>query len=204
MRRIISRAGLGLLMACLAPAQDRAGVQDTGGALVKPPPLHLTHGDASLDVIPERRAIRFSSSNPESPLERRIEELRSLLSAFFRNHPKEPRYSFTFGQYPELNARMASAASCSPQWDAAAGRSRSGTTAAWLRETLGRAQAFRELTPVFETFGYRIDIAAMESIALCRPTEIDWARAPRSCQSPLPSTAKVPCGALLTFALTAK
>jgi hypothetical protein len=186
-----------LVLFCLSPGQPTAGQLD------KPSPLHLTHGNASLDVIVERGIMRFTA-RPASPLDQRIEGLRSLLSSFFADHPKERRYTLTLGEYPELNARMASAASCSQQWDTAAGRVRSGDSNAWLRKTLGETEAFREVVPVFDAFGYGIDIGSMESIAVCGLAEIDWAGVQRSCQTPIPRGAKLPCGALITFAVTAK
>jgi len=178
--------------------------QTETGPLNKPAPLHIKSGNSAIYVIVKRRIIHFTNTELSSPLEVRLDDLRSLLNTYFLDHARESHYSFTFGQYTELNARMASAASCSRQWNSQAGRARSGNSSSWLRKQLNREQAYRELVPVFDEIGYRIDIAAMESISLCRPAEIDWTRAPRSCRAPLPPQAKLPCGALLTFRLTRK
>jgi hypothetical protein len=178
--------------------------QIEAGPLNKPAPLHIKSGNSAIYVIVERRIIHFTNTDPSSPLELRIDDLRSLLNTYFLDHARESRYSFTFGQYTELNARMASAASCSRQWNFQAGRASIGDSATWLRKRLNEEQAYRELVPVFDEIGYRIDIAAMESISLCGPAEIDWTSAPRSCRTPIPPQAKLPCGALLTFSLTGK
>jgi hypothetical protein len=178
--------------------------QTETGPLNKPAPLHIKSGNSAISVIVKRRIIHFTNTEPSSPLELRIDDLRSLLNTYFLDHARESHYSFTFGQYTELNARMASAASCSRQWNSQAGRARNGNSASWLRKQLNKEQAYRELIPVFDEIGYRIDIAAMESIILCRAAEIDWTSAPRSCSVPIPPRAKLPCGAMLTFSLTRK
>ena len=187
-----------LVLLCLRLAQGEVGT------LNKPPPLHLSNGDASLDVILERRILRFQSARPDASLEQRVDSLRALLEVFFLDHPKESQYSFVFGSYNELNSRMARAVSCSPQWDFDAGRVRSGDTAAWLRDYLGEIKAYDELLPVFDALGYRIEIASMESIALCGTSEIDLNGGLRPCRTPIPPKAKLPCGALITFKLIAK
>ena len=197
MGRIETRLVLAILLGfCLGKAQ--------AGALNKPTPIHFIQEEAALDVLLERRVIHFKTAKPDSSLEHRVDRLRSLMASFFLNHARESRYSFTFGQYSELNSRMASAASCSPQWDLHTGRARSGDTATWLRESLNHTQAYRELVPVFDTLGYQVNISSLESIVLCRPAEIDWTHGPRSCQIPIPAKAKLPCGALITFSLIAK
>ena len=172
--------------------------------LGKPAPLHLTHGDASLDAIPSRGILNFRSASPNSASRQSMEALRSLLAGYFQGHPKESRYTFSIGPYEELNVRMAAVASCSTQWDFRIGKIRSGDTAAWLREQLAQAEAHQELVPVFAEFGYAIDIASLESILLCKASEIDWGKAQRPCQGAIPPKAKLPCGALITFNVSAK
>ncbi|HEX8873184.1 MAG TPA: hypothetical protein VF780_01050 [Nitrosospira sp.] len=178
--------------------------QARAGALHKPRPLQLVNEDATIDIILEKGIIHFRTNNPNSSLEHKADRLRSLMSRFFLDHSKESQYLFTFGQYPELNSRMAGIASCSQQWDFKAGRVRSEDTATWLRMELNKGQVYHELVQVFDEFGYRIEISGLESIALCRPAEIDWTAVPRSCQTPIPPKAKLPCGGLITYRLTMK
>ena len=179
--------------------------QTEAGPLNKPEPLHIKRGNSAIYVIVERRIIHFTNTEqPSIPLKLRIGDLRSLLNTYFLNHARESSYLFTFGQYSELNARMASTASCSRQWNFQAGRTRTGNSANWLLKRLNKERAYGELVSMFDEIGYRIDIAAIESISLCGPAEIDWTSAPRSCHTPTPPQAKLPCGALLTFILTRK
>ena len=170
------------------------------GELDKSPPYHLNQNGATLDVITARRIIHFGDAVPSLPTGQRIAKLRALLDTYFSDHPKETVYTFTFGQYDELNDRMAALASCSRQWDFRSGKMKN--PAGWLREMLNKEASYRELIPVFEAVGYRIEVASLESIALCASKEIDWSRVKRACQTLLPAEAKLPCGALIAYRLT--
>ncbi|MCX7112843.1 MAG: hypothetical protein NTX45_22535 [Proteobacteria bacterium] len=171
------------------------------GDLNKSPPLHLINNTSYLDVVINRNIIHFTDSDSSRSLKQRIDSLQTLLNTYFSDHPRELKYSFTFGPYAELNARMASLASCSQQWDFRSGQIKKGNTATWLRELLNQELAFHELIPVFEAIGYQIEIASLESISLCHSKEIDWVNTPRSCQRSISRQVKLPCGALLTFSL---
>ena len=185
------------ILLCISLRQTQA----EDGNLNKSPPLHISNGSSSIDIIIDRHIIHFMDTDPSSPLKKRIDNLQALLKTYFLDHPREPKYSFTFGLYSELNARMAALASCSQQWNFQAGRAQTKNTANWLRERLNKEQAYRELIPAFEAIGYQINIASMESINLCNSREIDWTNTLRSCQTSIPAKAELPCGALLTFSL---
>lgn len=192
----------GLMLLAIAAGVSWFGTQRAWAqALYKPAPLHIASGGSALDVVVESRILHFRNDDSSSSLEQRTQDLRALLDAYFTGHPREARYAFTFGRYAELNNRMAGAASCSSQWDARAGRARSGDSAAWLRRRLRADGAYREISTVFRDVGYRVEIAAMESIILCKPDEVDWTMAMRSCRTPISPRAKLPCGALLTFGI---
>ncbi len=180
------------------------GQSQAAGSLYKSTPFHISCGSSSIDVLIERHIIHFTDSDPSRPLQQRLDALRILLNTYFMDHPRAFRYSFTFGSYSELNNRMAATASCSQKWDFQTGRTRIKNSTNWLSKRLNKDHAYRELIPLFETIGYRIDISSMESISLCGPGEIDWKSAPRSCKTSLPPEAKLPCGALVTFTLSIK
>jgi|CXWL01.1.fsa_nt_gi hypothetical protein len=184
------------ILLCFVLVQSQAA-----GKLQKSSPIHISCGSASLNVIADRHIINFTDSNPSSSLKERINALGCLLNTYFIDHPRDAGYVFTFGTYAELNNRMAASVSCSPKWNFKTGQMRNKHTANWLRKLLNNEQAYQELIPLFKTMGYRIEISSMESISLCRPEEIDWKNAPRSCKTPLSPQAKLPCGALLTFTL---
>ncbi len=184
------------ILFCFGLVQSQAA-----GKLQKSSPIHIRCGSASLNVMTDRHIINFTDSNPSSSLKERINALGCLLNNYFNDHPRDARYSFTFGTYTELNNRMAASVSCSPKWNFKTGQMRNKHTSNWLRKLLNNEQAYQELIPLFKTLGYRIEISSMESISLCRSEEIDWKNAPRSCKTPLAPQAKLPCGALLTFTL---
>ena len=175
------------------------------GDLPKTAPEKVTRDGATLEVIEPRQVIRFTTSQPGLATGARAELLGKSLADYFKSHTPAPRYALTFGRFDELNNRMAAAASCSDQWDTQQGRTKGDVrVAAWLRETLDRDHAYRELTPAVDSAGFRLTIRSLESIALCSPAEIDWKQAARACDTPLPPTAKLPCGALTTFDLQKK
>jgi hypothetical protein len=178
------------------------GQSQADGILKKSSPIIIHSGNASLNVMRDRKIINFIDSNPSSSLKERINALSCLLNTYFSDHPRDARYAFTFGTYTELNNRMAATVSCSAIWDFKTGQARNKDTASWLRKLLNNKQAYQELIPIFKTMGYRIEIASMESISLCSPEEFDWKNTPRSCKTPLAPQAKLPCGALLTFTLS--
>ncbi len=178
------------------------GQSQAAETLYKSTPLHISCGSSSLDVMIDRRIIHFTDSDPSKPLNQRIDALGCLLNTYFIDHPRESMYNFTFGSYAELNNRMAASVSCSRNWDFQTGRTRHRDSAHWLQKLLNKDQAYSELIPLFKTIGYRIEIASMESISLCRPAEIDWRSASRTCKTAIPTKAKLPCGALLTFTLS--
>ena len=174
------------------------------GDLHKSPPLHLSKATSSLDIIVDRRIINFSDSDPATSLPVRLDNLLALLNTYFLDHPHEPEYYFTFGLYPELNAKMAAIASCSKQWDFKTGTLKTHSTNKWLLEQLNTEPAYPELLPVFAAIGYQIHLATIESINLCAAKKIDWTNLPPACDATLPPKAQLPCGALLTFKLKLK
>ena len=184
------------ILLCVSLCQAQAE-----GNLNKYPPLHFSNNTSSLDVITNRNILHFTDTDSSRSLKQRIDSLKTLLNTYFSAYPQEPKYSFTFGLYAELNDRMTSLASCSRQWDFQTGRTKNKNTATWLRDLLNQEQAYHELVPAFQAIGYQIEIASLESISLCDSEKIDWANTPRSCQRSLSPKAKLPCGALLTFSI---
>jgi hypothetical protein len=179
--------------------------------LEKPAPVRLTQGGATLEAISPRPILRFTTNQSDLSLQRRLELLRDLLKRYFAEHSKEPNYAFTFGRFEELNNRMAAIASCGTDWDAHRARSKSGNVNQSLVDQLNQSSvnqssinqnsAYGELAAVFDSVGYRIKISSMESIALCKASEIAWQDTPRTCATPPPRQGRFPCGALITFEL---
>lgn len=193
----------GLLLAVAAlllvalPSQSRAAIE-------APARIEFTGTDSTLFVQPDSGAMQFRANPKGSPMTARIQPLRDRLGEYFRSQPSKKAHSLSVGPYPELNARMASLASCSADWDARRGQPRSGPIGPWLLGLLNLTRAHQELVAAVEPLGYDIHVAALEKVVLCRPDQIDWASAARSCPTVLPARARLPCGALVTFSLTPK
>ena len=117
--------------------------------------------------------------------------------------PPGMAYRLGFGTYPELNARMAALAACAPEWDARHGHTPGRATAAWLQGALTAAHADTELAAALQPAGWQARIASLESVLLCRPARVDWALAPRACAQAPAASARLPCGALITFEVIA-
>lgn len=172
-----------------------------GQALDKAPSQLFTRDGASLQVYASRRVLRFTPAATVNAAAS-AHTLAELLSAMTDVQPGAS-YRLAFGRYAELNARMAALAACSPQWDARRGRPSKQAAGPWVRQALADGPAYTELAEALRPAGWRVSIASVESVLLCRPAEIDWAQAPRRCAQAPAASARLPCGALITFELTA-
>jgi hypothetical protein len=170
-------------------------------ALDKTRPQMFTRDGASLRVYTSERVLHFTpAATADAATSART--LADLLSAMAGAQPGAS-YRLGFGRYSELNARMAALAACSPEWDARVGRPETHAPGPWLRRALADHLAYRELVEALRPAGWRVSIASVESVLLCLPAEIDWTLAPRPCAQAPAESARLPCGALITFELTA-
>jgi hypothetical protein len=136
------------------------------------------------------------------PMAKRATLWKPLLEQMFRERGHRSEYLLAVGQYPELEARIAIAAADSGRWDPGSGRVRTGDAAAFVKELLTEKALWPEIASLFESLGYRLAVHSVESVVLCKGSEIQCG--PPACRaSPaLPPDSTVPCGASVLFRLT--
>ena len=198
-----------VLLTAFGQAPD-AGKQNKG-ILQKVEPIRLARTEAgyeatllfqsnsgllSFGIQPQR-----GSTGATLAMTKRIELWRPLMNRLLREQGRRKEYIVAVGEYPELGARIASAAVCSGQWNLETGKPLTGSASQEVKNILTKQPA-SELEPFFSSFGFRVSVDNVENVVIC-----PWARVrpvqDLPCGSAPAPTAQVPCAASILFRITA-
>ncbi len=179
----------------------------------KATPIRLTRVEGAYEatlLFNENRGLlsfgvvsRQPTAGASLPMSRRVEMWRPLLEDLFRERGRSKEYLVAVGEYPEITARIATAAVCSGKWNLSTGRPRSGAPGAAIKELLVDGSLTPELQALFEPLGYSISVRSAEQVMLCRWKEVQ-SEPPASCRSNVAPDSQVPCGASILFRIALK
>ena len=198
-----------VVLTCIACGQGRPVSERPE----KVAPVRLTRKDGGYEAVLQfqsNRALLSLSIDPvrdksgaKLPMQERTSRWRPLLAQFLKEQGRRKELLVAVGDYPELDARLASSAICSATWDPDAGAFRGISANAAAKEILGRERLAPEIESLFSKVGYDLTVDQVENVIVCPWSRIQPSVVP-SCASTLKGSSKAPCGASILFRATRK
>jgi hypothetical protein len=162
---------------------------------------------AVLGFRSEDRRLRFeiskegnAAASAELPATRKMEFLLPLLTRFFEEYGKDPRYTFVMNFYTEMTTRIADMAVDSKEWDRRTGAAAKAGNDFVLKKLKASSAPYRELAATVRVLGYRINVESIEN-RIVLPFK-EFSRYEKSMMTTHPSPSdKLPGGVSVYFVL---